>query len=49
MSNLMYHKGFLKVTHREKVPSNETPALTGSMKMNTWGVSTLNKLFVSGS
>ena len=49
MLNLMCHKGFLKVTHREKVPSNETAALTGNMKMDTWGVGTLNKLFVSGS
>ena len=32
-------------THRKKILSNETPALTNSMNMNIWVVGTLNQLF----
>ena len=39
----------IKDTHREKVPSNKTPALTESMKMDMWVVGTLNQLFLEGS
>ena len=36
----------LKDTHREKAPSNETPALTKSMNMDIWVAGTSNQLFV---
>ena len=36
---------FIKDTHREKAPSNETPGLTKSMNMNIWVVGTSNQLF----
>ena len=39
----------LKDTNREKAPSNETQALTGSMNMDILVVGTLNQLFVRGS
>ena len=38
-----------KDSHRGKVPSNETPALTKRRNMGIWVVSTLNQLFVRGS
>ena len=39
----------LKNTHREKAPSNETPALTKSTNMGIWVVGTTNQLFIRGS
>ena len=39
----------IEETHREKVPSNETAALTKSMNMDIWVVCTSNQLFVKGS
>ena len=36
-------------THREKAPSNKTPALTKSMNTDIWVVHTSKKLFVRGS
>ena len=39
----------LKDTHREKVPSNKTPALRKSTNMGVWAVVTLNQLFIRGS
>ena len=39
----------LKDTNREKAPSNETQALTGSMNMDILVVGTLNQLFIRGS
>ena len=39
----------LKDTHREKAPSNESPALTKSTNMGIWVVSTTNQLFIKGS
>ena len=38
-----------KDTHREKVPSNKTPALTKSINTAIWVVSTTNQLFIRGS
>ena len=38
-----------KDTHREKVPSNKTPALTKSTNMGIWVVGTSNQLFIRGS
>ena len=38
-----------KDTHREKAPSNKTPALTKSTDMGIWVVGTTNQLFVRGS
>ena len=40
---------FLKDTHREKAPSNKTPALTKSTNMGIWVVGTSNQLFIRGS
>ena len=40
---------FLKDTHREKAPSNISPALRKSTNMGVWAVGTLNQLFISGS
>ena len=40
---------FLKNTHREKAPSNETPAVRKSTVMGVWAVGTLNQLFIRGS
>ena len=45
----LYEFRTIKDTHREKVPSNKTPALTESMKMDMWVVGTLNQLFLEGS
>ena len=39
----------VKDTHREKAPSNKTPALTKSMNMDIWVVGTPNQLFRRGS
>ena len=39
----------LKNTHREKAPSNETPALTKSTNKDIWVVSASNQLFIRGS
>ena len=39
----------VKDTHREKAPSNETPALTKSTIMAIWIVSTTNELFIRDS
>ena len=36
-------------SHREKAPSNETPALTKSTNMDIWVVGTTNQLFTRGS
>ena len=38
-----------KDTHREKVPSNKTPALTKSTNMGIWVVGTWNQGFIRGS
>ena len=35
----------IKDAHREKVPSNKTPALRKSTNMGVWVVGTLNQLF----
>ena len=40
---------FLKDTHKEKAPSNETPALRKSTNMSVWAVDTLNQLIIIGS
>ena len=39
----------LQDTHREKAPSNKTPALRKSTNMSVWVVGTSNQLFISGS
>ena len=39
----------IKDTHREKAPSNETPALTESRNMGICIVDTPNQLFIRGS
>ena len=39
----------IKDTHREKAPSNKTPALRKSTNMGVWAVGTLNQLFIRGS
>ena len=39
----------IKDTHREKTPSNKTPALRKSTNMEVWAVGTLNQLFIRGS
>ena len=45
----LYEFRTIKDTHREKVPSNKTPALTESMNMDIWVVGTLNQLFIGSS
>ena len=42
-------KYFIKDTHREKAPSNKTPALRIGTNMSVWAVGTLNQLFIRGS
>ena len=42
-------KELIKDTHRVKVPSNKTPALTKSMNMSICVVGTSNQLFRRGS
>ena len=44
-----FQNTFLKDTHREKVPSNKTPALRKSTNTGVWAVGTLNQLFIRGS
>ena len=39
----------LKDTHREKAPSNKTPALTKSTNIDIWVVGTSNQLFIRDS
>ena len=39
-------KFYVKDTHREKAPSNKTPALRKSLNMGVWAVGTLNQLFI---
>ena len=39
----------LKDTHRERAPSNKTPALTKSTNMDVWTAGTLSQLFIRGS
>ena len=39
----------VKDTHREKAPSNKTPALTKSTNMGIWVVGTSNQFFIRGS
>ena len=39
----------LEDTHREKAPSNKTPALTKSTNMVIWVIGTTNQLFIRGS
>ena len=39
----------VKYTHREKAPSNKTPALTKSKNMGIWVVGTTNQLCIRGS
>ena len=39
----------LKDTHREKAPSNKTPALTKSTNMGVWAVGKLNQFLIRGS
>ena len=39
----------IKDTHREKAPSNKTPALRKSTNVGIWVVGTSNQLFVRGS
>ena len=39
----------LKDTHKEKKPSNKTPALRKITNMGVWAVCTLNQLFIGGS
>ena len=36
----------LKDTHREKTPSNKTPAVVKSINMDIWVVDTSNQLFL---
>ena len=36
----------VKVIHREKAPSNKTPAITKSTHMGIWVVGTSNQLFI---
>ena len=38
-----------KDTHRDKAPSNKTPAFRKSTNMGVWAVDTLNQLFTRGS
>ena len=39
----------LRDTHREKAPSNKTPALRKSRNMDIWVVGTPNQVFMRGS
>ena len=39
----------IKGTHREKAPSNKTPALPKSTNMGIWVVDTTNQVFIRGS
>ena len=48
VNNLFFSRDSLcdKNTHREKAPSNKTPALTKSMDMYIWAIDTLNQLLI---
>ena len=39
----------LKDSHKEKEPSNKTPALRKIANMDVWAVGSLNQLFIRGS
>ena len=39
----------VKDIHREKAPSNKTPAITKSMNMGIQAVGTSDQLFITGS
>ena len=41
-----YLNNHLKDTHREKAPSNKTPALRKITNMGVWAVGTLSQLFI---
>ena len=43
------YRCYLKDTHREKAPSNNTPGFTKSMNMDIWVIGTSNQLFLRGS
>ena len=45
MSTVVELSIFFKDTHKEKAPSNKTPALTKSANMGIWVVGTSNQLF----
>ena len=49
MSTVVELSIFFKDTHKEKAPSNKTPALTKSTNMGIWVVGTTNQLFIRGS
>ena len=49
LSSEAANRDVLKDTHREKAPSNKTPALTKSMNMDIWVFGTSNQLFARGS
>ena len=42
MIEILYF-ALLKETHREKAPSNKTPAFRKSVNMGVWAVGTLNQ------
>ena len=46
---LIHIQLLIKDIHREKAPSNETPAFTKSTNMDIWIVGTTNQLFIRGS
>ena len=49
LNRLFVHfSNLLKDTHRQKAPSNKTPALKKSKNMGVWAVGTLNQLFIRG-
>ena len=48
-SSVFFKIVVLKDTHREKGPSNKTPALTKSINMGIWVVGTINQPFQGGS
>ena len=45
----VYFSQSINDTHREKAPSNKTPALTKSRNMGIWVFDKLNQLFSRGS
>ena len=46
MSTVQELSVFFKDTHKEKAPSNKTPALAKSASMGIWEVGTSNQLFI---
>ena len=46
LMNILWILLTLKDSHREKVPSNKTPALAKSMDINIWVVGISNQLFL---